>query len=56
MLRVSWALVAHAYNPRYSGGRDQEDLDWEPAQTNSSRDHISKIPNTKTRLVQWLKW
>jgi hypothetical protein len=22
---LSWALVAHTYNPSYSGGRDQED-------------------------------
>jgi hypothetical protein len=21
-----WALVAHTYNPRYSGGRDQDSL------------------------------
>jgi hypothetical protein len=24
-IKMSWALVAHAYNPSYSGGRDQED-------------------------------
>jgi hypothetical protein len=24
-LKLSRALVAHAYNPSYSGGRDQED-------------------------------
>jgi hypothetical protein len=23
--KVCWALVAHTYNPSYSGGRDQED-------------------------------
>jgi hypothetical protein len=28
----SWALVAHACNPCYSGGRDQEDRDSKPAQ------------------------
>jgi hypothetical protein len=27
----SWALVAHAYNPSYSGGRDQEDHSSKPA-------------------------
>jgi hypothetical protein len=32
----SQALVAHAYNPNYSGGRDQEDQVSKPAQTNSS--------------------
>jgi hypothetical protein len=28
----SWALVAHACNPSYSEGRDQEDRSWKPAQ------------------------
>jgi hypothetical protein len=32
----SWALVTHACNPSYSGGRDQEDHDSKPAQTDSS--------------------
>jgi hypothetical protein len=32
----SWALVAHAYNPSYSGGRDQEDHGSKPAWANSS--------------------
>jgi hypothetical protein len=32
--------VAHAYNPSYLGGRDQEDHDSKPAP-------ISKIPNTR---------
>jgi hypothetical protein len=32
----SWVLVAHAYNPSYSGGRDQEDCGLRPAQENSS--------------------
>jgi hypothetical protein len=27
----SWALVAHAYNPSYPGGRDQEDCGSKPA-------------------------
>jgi hypothetical protein len=38
-------LVAHACNPSYSGGRDQEDL--KPVWANSSQDPISKIPITK---------
>jgi hypothetical protein len=42
-----WALVAHACNLSYSGGRDQEVCDSKPAQTNSLRDPMSKIPNTK---------
>jgi hypothetical protein len=39
--------VAHAYNPSYSGGRDQENHSSKPAQANSSQDPILKIPNTK---------
>jgi hypothetical protein len=31
----SWALVAHTYNPSYSGGRDQEDRGSKPAWANS---------------------
>jgi hypothetical protein len=31
-------LVAHACNPSYSGGRDQEDRSSKPAQANSSRE------------------
>jgi hypothetical protein len=42
-------------NPTHSGGRDQEDLGWKPAQANSSRDPISKKPITKKGLVEWLK-
>jgi hypothetical protein len=34
--------VAHACNPSYSEGRDQEDHSLKPAQANSSRDPISK--------------
>jgi hypothetical protein len=45
--QLSRVLVAHAYNPAYSGGTDQEDHGSKPAQANSSRDPISKIPNTK---------
>jgi hypothetical protein len=44
---LSPVLVAHAYNPSYSGGRDQEDGSSKPARINSSPDSISKIPNTK---------
>jgi hypothetical protein len=39
--------VAHAYNPSYSGVTDQEDQGSKPAQANSLRDPISKIPITK---------
>jgi hypothetical protein len=44
---VSWALVAHACNSSYLGGRDQKDGGSRPAQTNSLRDPISKIPNIR---------
>jgi hypothetical protein len=33
---LSWAPVAHAYNPSYSGGKGQEDLNWKPGQANTS--------------------
>jgi hypothetical protein len=39
--------VAHACNPSYSGGRDQQDHDLKPAQKNSSQDPISKNPLQK---------
>jgi hypothetical protein len=40
--------VAHACNPSYSGGRDQEDLGLKPAWANSSQDLISKNPSKKS--------
>jgi hypothetical protein len=39
--------VAHAYNPSYSEGRDQEDWGSKPTQANSSRGPILKKPFTK---------
>jgi hypothetical protein len=47
MFIESLALVAHAYNPSYSGGRDQEDHGSKPPWANILLDPISKIPNTK---------
>jgi hypothetical protein len=41
--------VAHAYNPSYSGGRDQEDHGSKPAWANSSHDPISKKTLHKNR-------
>jgi hypothetical protein len=35
-------LVAHACNPSFSGGTDQEDYSSKPAEANSSRDPILK--------------
>jgi hypothetical protein len=42
-----WVVVAHACNPSYLEGRDQEDCSSKPAQAYSSRDPILKIPITK---------
>jgi hypothetical protein len=39
--------VAHAYNPSYSGSRDQEDSGSNPAKANISQDLILKKPFTK---------
>jgi hypothetical protein len=51
-----WALVTLSCNPSYLGGSDQEDHSLKTAQGNSLCDPISKIPNTKKGLVEWLKW
>jgi hypothetical protein len=34
--------MAHAYNPSYSGGRNQKDNSSKPAQANSSQEPILK--------------
>jgi hypothetical protein len=44
MLRI---LGGHAYNPSYSGGKDQEDCSLKPAWANSSWDPILKKPSQK---------
>jgi hypothetical protein len=44
---MSQMPVAHACNPRYSSGRDQEDHSLKSAQANSLQDPVSIIPNTK---------
>jgi hypothetical protein len=47
--------VAHAYNPSYPGGRDQEDHSSKPVQANSSwRPYLEK-PFTKIGLMEWLQ-
>jgi hypothetical protein len=55
VFRIKSALgqvpLAHAYNPSYSRGRDQEDCSSKPAQANSSQDSIKK----STFLVEWLR-
>jgi hypothetical protein len=47
--------VAHAYNPSYSGGRDQEDRGSKPACANSFERPYLEKPFTKIELVEWLK-
>jgi hypothetical protein len=41
--------VAHARNPSYSGGRNQEDRGSKPIQANSSQDPISKKTSSQKR-------
>jgi hypothetical protein len=57
--RLGWVLLAHACNPGYSGGRDQEDLSSKPACANSSQDPILRNNNNKKLpkkgLVELLK-
>jgi hypothetical protein len=48
-------LVAHACNPSYSEGRDQEHQSLKPAPASISLDPISKKLITKNGLVVWLK-
>jgi hypothetical protein len=53
---LDYVLVAHAYNPSNSGGRDQEDPgSLKPVRANSLQDPISKTPITKKELIEWLK-
>jgi hypothetical protein len=56
-----WAPVAHACDPRYWRGWDQEDWGLRPVQANSSKDPISKITTAKwtvgvTQTVECLLW
>jgi hypothetical protein len=44
---ASQTTVAHAYNPSYSGGRDQEDFGLKLAWTNSLRTLSRKNPSHK---------
>jgi hypothetical protein len=46
-LSLTQALVAHAYNPSYSGGSDQEDRDVKPVRENSSTRLFQEKPFTK---------
>jgi hypothetical protein len=53
--KLNWVQVAHACNPTYLGGRDQEDRSSKLAGANSSSDPILKKPITKIGLVEWFK-
>jgi hypothetical protein len=55
IMTSSWAPVAHACNPSYSGGRDQENRSSKPAWANSLQDPILKEPITNIALVEWLQ-
>jgi hypothetical protein len=44
--------VAHACNPSYSGGRDQEDYSSKPAWANISKRLYLENPFTKIGLVE----
>jgi hypothetical protein len=48
------APVAHACNPSYWNGRDQENLGSRPAQADSLWDPISKMPDRVTQVVESL--
>jgi hypothetical protein len=46
-------MVAHTWNPSYSGGRDQEDRSLKPVRGNSLRDPIlKKIHDKKVGVAQ----
>jgi hypothetical protein len=47
--------VAHACNPSYSGGRDQEDFGSKPAQQIVHKTPSQKKHSLKKVLVEWLK-
>jgi hypothetical protein len=52
--QVCWALVVHAWNPSYLGGRDQADRGSKPAWANSSmRSYLEKTFH-KNRLMEWI--
>jgi hypothetical protein len=48
-------MVSPAFNPSYSGGRDQEDCALKPGWANILQDPLSKKTHHKKGLVKWLK-
>jgi hypothetical protein len=58
LIYICWVLVAHACNPSYSGGGDQEDRSLKPAWVNSStRPYLKKEKKKNHRKgpVEWLQ-
>jgi hypothetical protein len=53
--KFCWALVAHACNPNYLGGRDQEDQGSKPAGQIVHETLSQKKTHHKKWLVEWLK-
>jgi hypothetical protein len=53
--QVGWVLVAHACNPSYSGGRDQEDQGSKPDGQIVLETLSRKKNHHKKGLVEWLK-
>jgi hypothetical protein len=53
--KIRLGVVAHACNPSYSGGRDQEDRGSRPALANSSQDPILEKTISNKGLVEWFK-
>jgi hypothetical protein len=52
--------VVYTYNPRYSGGRDQEDHGLRPAwrkmKVRPMSPYLRNTQHKKSRLPEWLKW
>jgi hypothetical protein len=51
---MSRVPVAHAYNPSYSGGREQEDHGSRSARANNLKSCLESTQH-KEGLVEWLK-
>jgi hypothetical protein len=47
--------VAHACNPSYSGGGDQEDCGLKPVQANRETLSPKNPSQKKKKVVEWLK-
>jgi hypothetical protein len=53
----SQASVTHAYNPSYSGGREEENRGSEASLDKmKARPYFKNTQHTKKGLVEWLKW